>query len=699
MATTISPPGNATSAPIQLETRDGVAVVWVNNPPVNALSTAVRQGLADAFSTLADDTEIDGIVLAATGRTFMAGADIREFNAPPEPPLLPDLIAVIETSPHPTVAAIFGTALGGGFECALACRLRVMTKAARVGLPEVKLGIVPGAGGTQRVLRLAGFEATADLVTSGRMVGSRGALELGLVDHVTDSDPVDAAIAVLKDHVAAANLPESASRRSVSAPAQDLVARLKSETAAKSRGQIAPMRALDLLEETASLSFEEAVARDRDLFLELREGNQAKALRHLFLAERAAGRPDELAKVEPREIGRVGVVGGGLMGSGIGYAALLSGYEVVVAEQDASALVRTRERFDALFAGAIKRGRLNEGDKDRLMNRIALTNDMSDLAEADLVIEAAFEDMDVKRDIFQALDATLRPEAVLASNTSYLDIDTIAQAVRDPSRVLGLHFFSPAHVMRLMEVVRGADTAPDVLASGLAVARKLGKIPVITGVCDGFCGNRILKAYRTVAEFLVEDGAAPQDVDAAMTAFGFPMGPFAVQDMAGLEIAYANRKRQGDPADPAERRPHLLERLVESGRLGQKNQKGWYRYQEGARGGQSDPETDAIIQAAAAEKGITRTPFPAEEIERRLLAAMINEGARILQEGIVAHSSDVDLVMVHGYGFPRHRGGPMFLAEQNGFERVLEDVAALHRAYGEGWEPAGWLTDAAKNNA
>ncbi len=698
MATTSSTPGSTIDAPIQIETRDGVAVVSVDNPPVNALSRAVRQGLVDAFSTLADDATIDGIVLAATGRTFMAGADIREFNTQPKPPLLPDLVAMIEASPHPTAAAIFGTALGGGLECALACRLRVMTDDARVGLPEVKLGIVPGAGGTQRALRLAGFEATADLVTSGRMVGSSEALELGLVDQVTDGDPVDAAIAALKGHLASANLPESASNRIVSAPAQDLVARLRSKTAAKSRGQIAPMRALDLLEETASLSFEEAVAKDRDLFLELREGNQAKALRHLFMAERTAGRPDDLANVEPRQIKQVGVVGGGLMGSGIGYAALLSGYEVVVVEQDANALERTRERFEALFEGAIKRGRLNKTGRDRLMDHIVLTNNMSDLAETDLVIEAAFEDMDVKRDIFKALDANLRPEAVLASNTSYLDIDMIAQAVHDPSRVLGLHFFSPAHVMRLMEIVRGADTAPDVLASGLAVARKLGKIPVITGVCDGFCGNRILKAYRTVAEFLVEDGASPQDVDAAMTTFGFPMGPFAVQDMAGLEIAYANRRRQGESTDPAERRPQLLERLVESGRLGQKNQKGWYRYQDGERGGRSDPETDAIIQAAAAEEGITRTRFASEEIERRLLAAMVNEGARILQEGIVAHPSDVDLVMVHGYGFPRHRGGPMFFAEQNGFERTLADVAVLHRAYGKGWEPADWLTDAAKNS-
>ena len=689
MATTTSEIENKTASPVTVEIRDGIAVVRVENPPVNAISKAVRSGLLDAFEKLAADRSVKGIVLTASGRTFMAGADIREFDAPAEPPLLPDVIAAIEAVKQPTAAAIFGTALGGGFECALACHMRVMAHDGRIGLPEVKLGIIPGAGGTQRTLRLAGFEAAADLVTSGRMVGAQEALELKLADHIAERDPLEAAIALIGQKLETNDLPPHASERDAAPVSDGAIENLRAAVTKTARGAEAPVRAFDLLVETAGLPFEEGVARERQLFLELRESDQARALRHVFLAERAAARPPQLETAKPRSVSHIGVIGGGLMGTGIAFAALLSGYRITVIEQDDAAVTRTRERFDELFAGAIKRGKLDDERRAAREAQLELVQDFQALAPADLVIEAVFEDMEVKREIFARLDGIVRPDAILASNTSYLNINAIADTLSDPTRMLGLHFFSPAHVMRLLEVVKCEHTSDDALATGLAVGRKLGKVPVITGVCDGFCGNRILKAYRMVAEFLVEDGALPQDIDGAMTKFGFAMGPFAVQDMAGLEIAYANRKQDADQTDDGRRRPALLERLVEAGRLGQKNGKGWYRYEPGSRSGQPDPEVEAIIRSAKKKSAATSGPPDQDEIERRLLAAIINEGARILQEGIVMRASDVDLVMVHGYGFPRHKGGPMFLAEQIGNQQVLNDAQALHKAYGDGWEPAG----------
>ncbi|MCQ4632974.1 enoyl-CoA hydratase/isomerase family protein [Shinella sp. CPCC 100929] len=634
----------------------GVLVLTIDNPPVNALSAHVRAGLLAALDHAAATAHITGMVISGTGRTFIGGADIKEFGQPMVEPTLPQVVERIEAFEKPVVCAVDGAALGGGCEVALACHGRIAGENASFGLSEVKLGIVPGAGGTQRLPRLIGPIAAIDLIGTGRAVKAREAVALGLADTVV-ADPVAAAVTVLR---AGQPLRRTGS---IDVPAADAAAidAAEAKVLARSRGQLAPAEAARLVRAASQLDLDKGLAEERATFLRLRDSSESAALRHVFFAERAAGKVEKLTDVSPRRIETVGIVGTGLMGSGIAVSALTSGYRVIALEQTQEAAAAGRARIAGILDKAAQSGRLSTEAREACLARLGTTTEATDLAAADLVLEAVFDDLSVKTELFRRLDAIVGPDAILATNTSYLDPDAIAAATADPSRVVGLHFFSPAHVMRLVEVVDCAKTAPDVLASALSFVKRLGKLPIVCGVTEGFIGNRIFSAYRRAAEFMLEDGALPHEIDAALEAYGFPMGIFAVNDMAGLEIAWARRKRQAATRDPAERYVEIADRLCEAGRLGRKTGLGWYAYPNGER--IIDPAVTAAIEAARAAKNIAPRAFTAQEIMERLLKAMVDEGTVLLAEGIAARPGDIDLVMINGYGFPAHKGGPMFAAE------------------------------------
>lgn len=647
------------SATVSAEIRDGILVVTLDNAPVNATSADVRLGLDKALAHAQSAAELVGMVITGAGRTFIGGADIREFGKPPVEPILPDVIDRIEASAKPVVAALNGAALGGGLEVALACHHRVASSSAQVGLPEVKLGIVPGAGGTQRLPRLTGIPAAIDLIASGRVAKAGEALSLGIIDEIADGDLVAAAVRAARD------LTTKPLRRTgdleVAAAAPAEIEKASTGLLRKARGQKAPAEAFRLV--TASnRPLAEGLADERATFLALRESCEALALRHVFFAEREASKVEGLEGIEPRPVATIGICGLGLMGSGIVVAALGAGYAVIGLDQTAEAAEKGRERIVGLLERNLASGRLDQAGFESQKARLSITASDIDLAPCDLVIEAVFDDVEVKTDLFRRLDKVVRSDAILATNTSYLNPDEIAAATAHPERVLGLHFFSPAHVMRLLEVVRCAETVPDVLATGLAVAKKLRKLPVVTGVTEGFIGNRIFSAYRREAEFLLEDGALPHEIDAALEDYGFPMGLFAVYDMAGLEIAWARRKRQEATRDPAARYVEIADTLCEAGRLGQKAGRGWYSYANGKRS--VDPQVTGIIEAARARKGIVPISFSKEDIQSRMLAAMAAEGDALLAEHIAARPGDIDLVMINGYGFPAYKGGPMYLASK-----------------------------------
>ncbi len=639
---------------------DGILVVTINNAPVNALSADVRVGLMAAFDHAEKDGNIAGIVLTGAGNSFIGGADIKEFGKPPVEPHLPDVIARIEAFAKPVVAAINGVALGGGLEVALACHHRLAAPTAKLGLPEVKLGIIPGAGGTQRLPRLTGIAAAIDMIANARIISAAEALKLDIVDGVAKDELIAEAITDAK----AANIASLRRTGSLTVPpeAADAIDKAASDALRKARGQRAPTEAVRLVRLAATVSLSEGLAEERRTFITLRDSEEAAALRHVFFAERAAGKIEGLEGVAARKIETIGIVGTGLMGSGIAVSALNGSYRVIGVEQNAEAADKGRERIAGLLDKAVQSGRLDTAGREDRLSRLTVTADMQQLAQADIVIEAIFDDLAVKTELFQRLDGIVRADAILATNTSYLDPDVIASATKLPERVVGLHFFSPAHIMRLLEVVHCKQTASDVLATALALAKRLGKLPVVSGVTEGFIGNRIFSAYRREAEYMVEDGASPQEIDAALEAYGFPMGPFAVFDMAGLEIAWARRKRQAATRDPSERYVVIADRLCEAGRFGQKTGRGWYAYPNGKR--TVDPEVAAMIEAARAEKGIVPRSFTAEEIVGRLLKAMATEGEVLLAEGIAARASDIDLVMINGYGFPASKGGPMFAADR-----------------------------------
>jgi len=637
---------------------DGVLLIEIDHPPVNALSTDVRAGLLAALAHGAATAAIEAMAITGAGKVFIGGADIREFNQPPAEPILPTIVAAIENSAKPVVAAINGAALGGGLEVALAAHRRVAGPSATLALPEVKLGIVPGAGGTQRLPRLIGIPAAIDLIATGKIVSAEEALKLGIIDRIESGGLRAAAIAEARSLIGVAPrrtgacVAPSAKSEAIDAAASKALARV--------RGQTASQEAVRLVRLSGECPLADGLAEERRTFLRLRESEQAAALRHVFFAERATAKIAGLDGVQPRTVETIGVVGMGLMGSSIATTILDAGLNCIAIEQSEDAAAKGRARIEGLLDRASQSGRIDAAGKEDRLLRLTTAADLQPLHAADLVIEAVFDDLAVKTELFVRLDGIARPDAILATNTSYLDPDRIAAATTRPERVLGLHFFSPANVMRLLEVVRCARTAPDVLATGLAVAKRLRKLPIVCGVTEGFIGNRIFSAYRRAAEFLLEDGALPQQIDAAMEEFGFAMGPFAVFDLTGLEIAWARRKRQAATRDPKARYVDIADRLCEAGRFGQKTGRGWYLYRDGKR--TVDPEVTAMVEASRAAKGLKPREISADEIRNRLLAAMASEGAALLAEGIAARASDIDLVLINGYGFPAHKGGPMFVA-------------------------------------
>ena len=635
--------------PLSIAREGRIAVVTIDNPPVNALSLALRQSLWDAAETLDADPAVDAVVLLCAGRTFIAGADVSEFGKPPQPPHLPDLVARIEAAKKPWIAAIHGSALGGGFEVALACRFRLALATASVGLPEVSLGIVPGAGGTVRLPRLVPPATAVDIATTGKPVKAPKALSLGLIDRLVEGDLRAGAIAFA---AALPPLPAPLRDRAPIPAEPGFWEEAENSVRKAARGEAAPLRALACLRRATEADFDTAMAFERETFLALRASPEAAALRHIFFAERAAPRPAALKGVAPRPVRTAAVIGGGTMGAGIAAALRDAGVPVILVERDAEALTRGLASLRGIFDGAVKRGRLTEAAAADRIAGVTGATDYAALADTDLVIEAVFEELAVKRAVFDALGRACRADAVLATNTSYLDPRAVAEGLPDPSRFIGLHFFSPANVMRLLEIVPTPDTAPDVLAAGFALAARLGKIPVQAGICDGFIGNRILKRYRAAAEDLVRRGVAVADVDAAMRGFGFAMGPFEAQDLGGLDIAFLQREAARARGETV---PETLgDVLVRAGRKGQKTDGGWYDYSPGDRKPQPSATTAALLAPALAAGDA-----PAD-IAAHLVAEMAAEGRAILAEGIAAQPADIDLVEIHGYGFPRRRGGPMF---------------------------------------
>ena len=679
--------------------RDRIAVVTVDHPPVNALSTPVRAALLDAAQHSNADSGVDAVVIACAGRTFIAGADLAELDRAPEPPQLPELTQAIENSTKPVVAALHGTALGGGFEIALACHYRVAAPGARVGLPEVKLGLLPGAGGTQRLPRLVGFERALEMIVGGESIGAVDALAAGAVDEIAGDDLVASAIAAAKRLATDAAAVRKSGRLAAPAAREELFARARADAAKRQRGQRAPQAAIDALAAAASLPLAEGLARERELFLALRASEQSAALRYAFRAEREVARVLGLAPdVKPREVRRAGVVGAGTMGAGIAMCFANAGIPVTLLDADAAGLARGIESIRRNYSASVRRGSLAQAAMQERIERIAPTLDWAALRDADLIVEAAFEDLGVKRQVFEKLDAIAKPEAVLATNTSYLDVATIAGFTQRPRDVVGMHFFSPANVMRLVENVRTPLTAPEVLATAMRVGHALGKVAVAVGGADGFVGNRMLMQRTRETFFLLEEGALPQDVDRALVDFGFAMGPFAVADLSGLDIGWANRKARAYLRRPGVRDCNLLDQVCERGRLGQKTGAGWYRYEPGRRTPIPDPEIEALIVGHSRAAGIERREIPAAEIVERCVWSMVNEAARILEEGVAARALDIDMVWLHGYGFPRWRGGPMYDADAVGLAAVYDAILRYRERFGpDFWTPAPLLEELARS--
>ncbi|KNE29372.1 3-hydroxyacyl-CoA dehydrogenase NAD-binding domain-containing protein [Achromobacter spanius] len=670
-----------------------VALLRLRNPPVNSLSAALRAELHAAIQAALADKSVQALVLVGDGAFFCCGAEIREFNTPmsTREPTLRSVIALIEGASKPVTAAIHGAALGGGLELALGCHYRVALGGASLGLPEVKLGVLPGAGGTQRLPRIIGVERALTMIAQGDAIDAATALDWGLLDEVFADDLPQRAAAYALAHADAPLAGRNVGARKVAAPTDPGVyGRAGKEAARRYRGCVAPLACVDCVEAAAKTTLQDGLAVERERFLELVNGSQSKAQRHLFFAERAAVKLPEGWKARS-PIATVGVVGAGTMGGGIAMSLANAGLAVVLVERNAQALERGWAAIRKNYAATAAKGKLTAAQVEARQACIRTSLDMNDLRDADLVIEAAFEDMDVKRQIFTALDAICKPQAILASNTSRLDIDQIAGFTRRPAQVLGMHFFSPANVMRLLEVVQGRDTDGNVFAAVFRLARAMGKLPVLVGVCDGFVGNRMVSPYTREAHFLLEEGASPSQVDGALQRFGLAMGPLRMADMAGLDISWAFRKRMA-PTRPAHLRySRVADSLCEQGRFGQKTGSGFYRYVAGSREPLEDPQVLALIEQCARQDGIARREISDEEIVQRTIYALVNEGARILEEGIARRASDIDVIYVNGYGFPAYRGGPLFYADEQGLPAVLATIRRFHEAHGELWQPAPLL--------
>ncbi len=680
---------------VTIERAGNIALIAVNNPPVNAISQAVRIGLTEAVETLDSDPAVEVIALYGMGRTFIAGADIREFGKPPAPPFTIDVCDTIEQAKTPIVVVMHGSTLGGGLEIALACHGRVALEGTIVGFPEVTLGIIPGGGGTQRAPRLTGLRAALDLITTAKRIGADEALKLGLIDEIASGTPRDVALSA-----AGAVLTGAFATRRVGAldvtPDPEALAETAAKLKASAPNLFSPHKAVEAVR-ASTLPLAEGIAAERALYLECQASPQRAGLVHAFFAERAVEKIPEKG-TPPRALEAIGVIGGGTMGSGITTAALLAGFPVILAERDEASLARGRATIEKNLAGAVKRGKLTAAkEAEILASALRITTDLADLADTDLVIEAVFEDMGVKKEIFATLDSVMKPGAVLATNTSYLDIDEIAAATTRPGDVIGLHFFSPAHVMRLLEVVVARETTADVVATGFALAKRLGKIAVRAGVCDGFIGNRIMSHYRKVGDYLVMDGASPEAIDRALEGFGLAMGPFKVGDLAGLDIAWASRKRLAATRPAEERYIPIADRICEAGWFGRKSGQGYYVYGEGDP--KPNPAVAKIIAEEQAKAGIAPRNFSAEEIVDRYMTAMISEGARVLEEGIALRPIDIDAVFLFGYGFPRTRGGPMHYADTIGADALVARIAHYAKEDPYFWKVPALLAAMAKDGS
>ncbi|MCW5751714.1 MAG: enoyl-CoA hydratase/isomerase family protein [Alphaproteobacteria bacterium] len=686
------------SKAVEFSKQGAVGVITVVNPPVNALSQAVRQGLIEALAEGERDASVGSMVIIGSGRTFIAGADIREFGKPPLPPGLHEVLDRIEASSKPVVAAIHGTALGGGLEVALTCHWRVAVREAQVGLPEVKLGILPGAGGTQRLPRLVGPQMALELITSGNFLAAPKALAAGILDELVEGELLSGAVA-FAERIVAEKRPlrlVSAMNDKVQGIDASLFENFRKGIERKARGYFAPWRCIDAVEAACRLPFSEGMKRERELFMQCMDSPQRKAQIHVFFAEREVAKiPDVPADTPVRKIGKAAIVGAGTMGGGIAMNFANAGVPVKLLENSQEALERGLKTIERNYATSVQRGSMAQAAMDRAMKLISGTQRYEEIGDADIVIEAVFEEMAVKKEVFARLDQVMKQGAILASNTSTLDIDEIASATKRPESVIGTHFFSPANVMRLLENVRGAKSSKETIASVMAMGRQIRKVAVLAGNCDGFIGNRMLAGYGREAGFLLEEGATPWQVDKVLYDFGMPMGPFAMADLAGLDVGWRIRKGKAHLRDPNERYSEVADQLCEMGRFGQKTGAGYYRYE--GRDAKPDPEVEKLIEAAATRKGIRRRQISDEEILTRCLYPLVNEGARILEEGIAIRSSDIDIVWIYGYGFPLYRGGPMFWAEQIGLQKVLATIEEYSRQHGRNfWEPAPLLVRRAK---
>ncbi len=684
---------------VSYELVGNIGVISVNSPPVNALSQAVREGILNAVNAAQEDGS-EAIVLRCEGRTFIAGADITEFGKPPMEPGLPEVLGAIENSKKPVIAAIHGTALGGGFEVALACHYRCAIASAKVGLPEVKLGLLPGAGGTQRVPRVAGVQVALDMITSGNPVAAAKANSMGLLDEVVEGDDLQAAAIKYATDLLESGAPLKRIRDITIDPATiepGFFDAARKKLAKRARGQIAPDKIVSCIEAAVNLPMDQGLERERELFRELVTSPESAAMRHIFFAERQAAKIKDLPKDTPlRDIKKVAIIGGGTMGGGIAMCFANVGIPVVMLEINDEALERGMNIIRKNYTITVQKGKLPADKMEQLISTISGTTDYADLGDVDLVIEAVFENLDLKKEIFAKLDAVCKPGAILATNTSYQDVDAIAEATSRPQDVLGLHFFSPANVMKLLEIVRGAKTADDALATSMQIGKKIGKVCALSRVCYGFIGNRMLGGYGREAQMLLMDGCTPAQVDSALEKFGMAMGPLAMGDLAGLDVGYKARQARTDlPDDPKLYRMGTL--LVEMGRHGQKTGAGFYKYDPQTRQRMSDPEIESMIKEEAAKLGIEQRPISDEEILQRCFYPLINEGALILEEGIAQRPSDIDVVYVFGYAFPAAKGGPMHYADHVGLKNVYDKICEFRDMYGEQyWKPAPLLEKLAK---
>ena len=654
---------------ISIRVDGDIGFITSDNPPVNAIGIAVRAGIVDALARLNAMDAVKAVVLSCAGRTFFAGADITEFGKPRLAPTLQDVIVALETSPKPVIAAIHGTALGGGFELALGCAFRVSVQSAKLGLPEINLGLFAGGGGTQRLPRLIGPEKALELVLAGKPIAAPQALDLGVIDAVTVGDPAqigaEFARLVIDEHRPVVAVRDREDKIAATLADPSAFDALAAKLTARTKGQLAPVANVDSVRRSFTLPIDEALAIDTLANRELMAGPQSRALRHLFFAEREAARiPGLPDTAKPHDVARAAIIGAGMMGGGIAMGFAAAGIPVALIDTTQEALDRGLDRVRGNYATSVKRGSITQAQMDARLALIQPSVDRDAAADADVIIEAVFENLEVKKEIFADLEKRVKPGTVLASNTSALDVDEIAAVLDRPGEFVGMHFFSPANVMKLLEVVKAKSSTPEAILTAMAVGRKIGKVPVLSGNCDGFIGNRMVAKRSAQGERLLQQGALPQGVDAALTNLGFPMGPMTTNDMSGLDIGYAIRKRRGTPFP-------IADAIVESGRLGQKTGAGYYRYEPGDRTPHTDPATEALIIATSAKLGIERRAIDEAEMVERLLFPLINEGARIIEEGISLRPSDVDLVWINGYGWPRHLGGPMFYADEVGLPHIV----------------------------